>query len=173
MPKNETPEEPAGSQKEGLLRERPWRSFAKAITWRLIGTLDTFLLSAVIIKYLGPYLGMDETASNAEIATIASYIAITEVITKIIIYSLHERLWVRMSWNVSSADGKRNESYWRTAMKTTTWRIIASLDTMLLAWFFTGNLKVAFSVGSLEVLTKLVLYFVHERIWNRVRLGIH
>lgn len=163
----------AGSQETQLLGERPWRSIAKAFSWRLIGTLDTFLLSAVIIKYFGPFLGMDEHTSNTEIAAIAGYIAITEVVTKIILYSLHERFWVHMTWNVSNKAGRRTEGYSRTAMKTATWRVLASLDTMLIAWFFTGNLKVAFSVGSLEVITKLVLYFLHERIWVRIPYGIY
>lgn len=170
MPKDDTP-------KSGLIKpksipdERPWRSVAKAITWRVIGTLDTFFLSAVIIKYLGPWLGMDAHTSNAEIATLAGYIAITEVVTKIVIYTLHERLWAHLTWKVSHSKGKRNESYWRTTIKTATWRVIASLDTVFLAWFFTGNFKVAFSVGSFEVFTKLVLYFIHERIWNKIPMG--
>ena len=88
----------------------------------------------------------------------ASYIAFTEVVTKIIFYFLHERGWVALRWG--------------TTVKTTTWRIIASLDTMLLAYFFTGNIGTAISIGGLEVVTKLVLYFFHKRARANLPFGI-
>jgi uncharacterized membrane protein len=56
--------------------------------------------------------------------------------------------------------------------KAATWRIIASLDTTLLAWFFTGNLATAVSIGGLEVITKLIFYFCHVRAWSRIQYGI-
>ena len=149
-----------------------WRSIAKAVSWRVVGTIDTFILSFVIIKYLGPYLGMAEHASGADIAQTATYIAVTEVITKMVFYFLHERFWVRLKWGVSVEDGKRVESYSRTSTKTATWRTIASLDTMFLAWFFTGNIVTAISIGGLEVFTKLFLYFIHERVWSKLPFGI-
>lgn len=152
--------------------DRPWRSIAKAITWRLVGTLDTFLVSFMIVKFLGPVFGMAPHSNDAAVAATAGYIAATEVITKIAIYSLHERLWARIAWGVSYRNGKRDETYRRTTTKMATWRAVASLDTMLLAWIFTGNLVTAFSIGSFEVATKLALYFMHERIWNRVHFGI-
>ncbi len=43
---------------------------------------------------------------------------------------------------------------------------------MLLAWLFTGNIATAASIGGLEVVTKLILYFFHERIWSHVDYGI-
>lgn len=43
---------------------------------------------------------------------------------------------------------------------------------MLLAWFFTGSVATAISIGGSEVFTKLVLYFVYERIWARLPFGI-
>jgi uncharacterized membrane protein len=42
----------------------------------------------------------------------------------------------------------------------------------LLAWFFTGNLATAISIGGLEVITKLILYFFHEHAWSRIQYGI-
>ncbi len=59
----------------------------------------------------------------------------------------------------------------RSLAKATTWRIIASLDTVLLAWWFTGEVETALAIGLTEVLTKLVIYYIHERAWNRSRLG--
>jgi len=59
----------------------------------------------------------------------------------------------------------------RSLAKAISWRITGSLDTMLLSWFFTRDMKIAAAIGLTEVLTKMVLYYVHERIWNRVSLG--
>lgn len=147
------------------------RSFAKAISWRIVGTLDTLLLSFLILTFLAPLLGMD-AASHADNAKTATYIAVTEVITKMVLYYAHERLWARSKWDVGvNRFGARQEGPKRSGAKTATWRVTASLDTMLLALIFTGNLGTAISIGGLEVLTKLVLYYFHERAWSRISWG--
>jgi uncharacterized membrane protein len=110
--------------------------------------------------------------SEGEALQAASYIAITEVATKMVFYFLHERFWARLKWGTSVVNGKRKEAYRRSTTKTATWRTIAWLDTMVLAWFFTGNVATAVSIGGLEVFTKLILYFFHERIWSNVPFGI-
>ncbi len=51
--------------------------------------------------------------------------------------------------------------------KTCTWRVVASLDTFLLSWLLTGTVAVAASIASLEVLTKMFLYYAHERQWEK------
>ena len=51
--------------------------------------------------------------------------------------------------------------------KTCTWRIVASLDTFLLSWLITGSATAGASIASLEVLTKMFLYYVHERQWEK------
>jgi uncharacterized membrane protein len=73
---------------------------------------------------------------------------------------------------VQVKDGSRVETRSRTATKTATWRTIASLDTFMLALLFTGNVGTAVSIGGIEIFTKLFLYFLHERIWVRIRFGI-
>ena len=149
----------------------PKRSFAKAISWRVVGTLDTLLLSFVILTFLGPLLGLTE-ASHADNAKTATYIAVTEVITKMVLYYVHEQLWARSKMGVSVDDqGRRVESARRSGIKTATWRVTASLDTMLLALLFTGNIGTAISIGGLEVITKLVLYYFHERAWSKIAWG--
>lgn len=152
--------------------EKLGRSFAKAITWRIVGTLDTFFLSFFIIKYLGPLFGISADTGNLEIVQMAGLIAITEVLTKIVIYTLHEQGWNRIMWGVSTRNRRRHESRLRSVIKMSTWRVLASLDTMVLAYIFTGNIRTAISIGGLEVLTKLVLYYVHERGWLLVRSGL-
>jgi len=51
--------------------------------------------------------------------------------------------------------------------KTCTWRVVASLDTFLLSWLLTGTVAIAASIASLEVLTKMFLYYAHERQWEK------
>ena len=55
--------------------------------------------------------------------------------------------------------------------KTCTWRIVASLDTFLLSWLITGNIGMGASIASLEVLTKMFLYYAHERQWEKPRFN--
>ena len=59
----------------------------------------------------------------------------------------------------------------RSLAKAISWRITGSLDTMLLSWLFTRDLSIAAAIGLTEVLTKMVLYYLHERAWNRIPLG--
>lgn len=59
----------------------------------------------------------------------------------------------------------------RSLAKAFSWRVTGSVDTLLLSWFFTGNLKIAAAIGSTEVITKMLLYYLHERAWNRIGLG--
>lgn len=59
----------------------------------------------------------------------------------------------------------------RSLAKTVSWRALGSLDTLLLGYVFTGSLKVAGSIASAEVVTKIVLYYFHERGWAHIAWG--
>ena len=59
----------------------------------------------------------------------------------------------------------------RSLLKTVSWRAIAAADTFLIGWLITGNLIFAGSIASVEVLTKMGLYYMHERAWARVDWG--
>ena len=59
----------------------------------------------------------------------------------------------------------------RSILKTLTWRITASLDTFVIAWIITGDLKMGSSIAGIEVVTKIFFYYFHERIWNKVTWG--
>ena len=64
-------------------------------------------------------------------------------------------------------------SYKRHILKTISWRLVGTLDTILLSWFITGSWKLGLSIGGVEVVTKMVLYFLHERIWYKFsRYGV-
>ena len=56
----------------------------------------------------------------------------------------------------------------RTMVKTITWRITASLTTFLIAWILTGDILVGASIGSIEAIAKIFLYYFHERIWTNI-----
>ena len=62
-----------------------------------------------------------------------------------------------------SADLKKG-----TIAKTLTWRLTASLTTFIIAWILTGDLLIGVSIGSIEAITKIFLYYFHERIWNNI-----
>ena len=66
---------------------------------------------------------------------------------------------------------KRTENPKRSIAKSISWRIIGTLDTILISWIVTGTLSVAFSIGVVELFTKMLLYFFHERIWNKISWG--
>ena len=64
-----------------------------------------------------------------------------------------------------------NATQWRSVAKSISWRTIGSIDTLVLGYIFTGNLKIAGSIASTEVLTKMLLYYFHERGWAHLRWG--
>ncbi len=64
---------------------------------------------------------------------------------------------------------KSNEIAARSIVKTISWRIIGTLDTILISWLVTGTLSLAISIGSIELITKMFLYFLHERAWNFIK----
>jgi uncharacterized membrane protein len=66
----------------------------------------------------------------------------------------------------------KNPSVKRHIAKTITWRIIGTIDTMVIAWVISGDPMTGVKIGGLEVLTKMVLYFMHERIWFKVNYGL-
>lgn len=126
-----------------------WRSFTKGVSWRIIGTLDTFVWSLLITG---------KPFSAASIATL-------ETITKIVLFYGHERLWHLVPW---SPDG-----HGRAFAKAVSWRFVGSLDTFFLSLIVTGKLHYAVSIASVEALTKIVLYYLHERAWRLIRWGRH
>jgi uncharacterized membrane protein len=67
--------------------------------------------------------------------------------------------------------GSLSERPVRSLLKSASWRVLGTLDTILITWFVTGELTVAFSVGSIELITKMGLYFFHERIWDGIKWG--
>lgn len=123
------------------------RHLAKTITWRLVGSIDTILLSWLITG--NPFLGLK--------------IGSIEAISKMILYYIHERVWFKSSILNSNK---------RHLLKTITWRILGTLDTVLVGWLISGNAAIGLKIGFFEVITKLGLYYIHERAWYRLDFGL-
>jgi len=66
----------------------------------------------------------------------------------------------------------QKESHMRTLIKAISWRVIASLTTTILVYLFFGRLDLAATVGILETLVKIFLYYIHDRVWNKIPFGI-
>ena len=59
----------------------------------------------------------------------------------------------------------------RSLAKALSWRLFATLITMTVAYLLTAELRFALEIGALDTAAKIVVYFVHERIWDRIRYG--
>ena len=61
---------------------------------------------------------------------------------------------------------KKDPLFKRNLVKTISWRIAGSIDTMVLCWVITGRFSTGAKIGALELLTKMLLYYIHERFWQ-------
>ena len=123
------------------------RHLAKSLSWRIIGTIDTFFFTWLITGDINEGISLS---------------GIT-VITKLIWYYFHERYWFN-----SSVDNHSK----RHIIKTFSWRGIGTLDTILFGWIFTGSPLTGLKIGFLETASKMVLYFCHEKLWYRINFGL-
>ncbi|MDA9036066.1 DUF2061 domain-containing protein [Flavobacteriaceae bacterium] len=73
--------------------------------------------------------------------------------------------------NKSKEGNASHEKVSRSLLKAISWRLIGTIDTIIIAYFITGTISQAISIGFIEWGTKLVLYFFHERIWNKFQWG--
>jgi uncharacterized membrane protein len=63
-------------------------------------------------------------------------------------------------------------SHKRHVMKTITWRLIGTIDTILIGWIISGNPLIGLKIGSVEIISKMVLYYLHERVWYKTNFGV-
>ncbi|MDQ3394455.1 MAG: DUF2061 domain-containing protein [Bacteroidota bacterium] len=133
------------------MKESHLRSLVKGITWRITGTIDTIVIAFFIT---GDFFS-------------ALKIGIIEVFTKIILYYFHERIWTFVPWGKEVFTVSRSRSF----IKGVSWRTLGTLDTIILSFLVTGQMEMAFQIGGVELITKICLYYFHERIWNKVKWG--
>jgi adenylylsulfate kinase len=123
------------------------RHIAKTLSWRAIGTLDTLLFAWLL---------------SGDVEKGVSISAYT-IITKMIWYYLHERAWFK---------SKIQNPNKRHIYKTFSWRFIGTLDTIIISWIILGNINVGLQIGGAETITKMILYFFHEKLWYRINFGL-
>ena len=132
------------------------RHVAKTFTWRIVGTLDTIALAWLITGD----------------ALAGLQIGVLELVTKFILYYLHERAWSNIRFEEKQNLLKIDKNKKRHLYKTFSWRFIGTLDTMMLAWIITGNPVTGLKISLFELVTKMILYYFHERIWFLSSYGI-
>jgi uncharacterized membrane protein len=133
-----------------------WRTLAKVIsmrvtftgvhifnTWFVTGSLSAGVAVAGIAFFIFPFL-----------------------------YWFHERIWNHTNWG-RLADFKRkfSENNWRSLSKDLTWRIVAIFGNFLVAFIGTGSFIIGIKVMSLAIFVNMIVFFLHERIWNLFSLG--
>lgn len=60
----------------------------------------------------------------------------------------------------------------RSVVKAITWRATGSIDTFLVSWLIVGRIDLALSIGVVEIITKMTLYYLHERAWSKIKFGL-
>jgi uncharacterized membrane protein len=123
------------------------RHLAKSLCWRVIGTIDTFIFGWFIT-------GDFNDGINLSVIT---------TFTKLVWYYIHERYW----FNSSSTDSNK-----RHIIKTFSWRVIGTIDTILFGWILTGNPLIGLKIGGAETVSKMILYFGHEKLWYKINYGL-
>lgn len=64
-----------------------------------------------------------------------------------------------------------NESNTRSLAKAISWRVTGTVDTFIISFFITGEFTLAGAIALTEVITKVFLYWAHERVWNKIKWG--
>ena len=59
----------------------------------------------------------------------------------------------------------------RSLAKAVSWRITGTIDTFIISWIITGHVLLASGIAFTEIMTKILLFWAHERVWNRIRWG--
>lgn len=69
-------------------------------------------------------------------------------------------------------DEKAHATHRRSFLKAVSWRTVGSIDTFILSWVITGKVNLGAFIAGTEVITKIVLYYFHERAWARIKWGL-
>ena len=123
------------------------RHVAKSLSWRFIGSLDTLLLAWLVIGNFNDGLN----------------VSLISTITKLVWYYIHEQIWFKSSM----ADSNK-----RHIIKTFSWRFVGTVDTVIFSYIITGNPLSGLKIGGFELLTKMLLYFFHEKFWYKINFGL-
>lgn len=133
------------------------RGIIKDITWLLIASTNTILIAWLITGQI----------------SLALEIGGAEVFIKIVFLYLHERFWSKIDYGMEEAKTGNNKmarkaERFRSILKGITWRSIGTINLVIITTALTGNYKIAVVLGLLTVSSRIVLYFIHYLIWNKI-----
>lgn len=137
------------------LSDKHLRSLVKALTWRITGTV-----TLISITYLA-----------TEDFDISLFLGGVDIISNIILYYLHERIWAFVDWGKTIATLMGFEDKKRSLTKTISWRILATPYLIIVFYFFTGKPVLATGIAVMDLMANLIEYYIHERIWNKIAWG--
>lgn len=63
------------------------------------------------------------------------------------------------------------DRHYRSLVKAVSWRMTGTVDTVVISYLITGQIRWALSIGFVELFTKVALYYAHERLWNKISFG--
>ena len=130
------------------------RSLLKSFSWRIIAISDTILTVLLITCVFG-----DCSLKNA------LTIGFLEFLIKLVAYFVHERIWLSIQF-------EKRFGVTRTMYKTLSWRVLATLVTFIIAGeIMSTKDNAALYLAGIEVFTKSLLYYMHERLWLTLPLG--
>jgi uncharacterized membrane protein len=138
-----------------LIEKHP-RTLAKVVSWRVLLTISHFV---------NGYIVSGSWATGAAIAGLAAVI-------NSVLYWTHERGWNFAQWNRKPTDGILFfEGQPRTISKILTWRVLITASNFLIPFIITGSWGSAAAFLGIATLVNIVLFYGHERLWNRVVWG--
>jgi len=63
------------------------------------------------------------------------------------------------------------ENHQRSIIKAVSWRVLGTIDTIVISYIITRSITLSASIGIVEIFTKMILYYLHERFWNKINIG--
>ena len=123
------------------------RHLAKSFSWRFIGSIDTLIFAWLVT-------GSIKEGLNVSLIT---------TFTKLIWYYIHEQAWFKSDM----ADSNKKH-----IIKTFSWRFFGTIDTVVFSWLITGNPLIGLKIGLFETVSKILLYFGHEKLWYKINYGL-
>ena len=146
-------------------KESRLRSVLKGISWRFVAMIDTFIVAIIVTWIIFGSPRFEESG----------WIMLIETPLKLAIYYVHERAW-QFVWSDNQVTNRE------IVMKTISWRLFATTMTFFIAYFIFNSSKpdadhsadlatAAFAISVTELVSKTILYFFHEKLWLRLKLG--
>ena len=137
-----------------MKKESQIRSIIKSLTWRCVAILDTLVVVLLVTCYF------DQCG-----LIFAFKIGFLEFLFKSAVYYIHERIWQRIQFK------NRTQSI-RTIYKSVSWRVIATVMTYIIVGaIISDSNEIAIYIALIEVFSKTILYYIHERLWLILPLG--